>query len=586
MSLPRSLLDAPLADLDLELRSGAWPEGLAGEVFVSTSERATAPIHGFFGDGVMIRLSLTPGTHGAPPGRFAWRHRVLDTPTRRLREARPDVWQASGLGWSSPFGFANAANTAPLPWDGRLFATWDAGRPVEVDPVSLRFLGEVGQRDSWGDDVFGAPVLPLFPSTAHPAVDPERGCLWSMRSHPLTGEVHVVRWDGDATTVRRWPLAGVTLPQSMHTVAQTRDWLVLVDCAFRVDPAEALGGGERSVTTFTDEPAWLVRKDDLEAAPDGTPVAPRAALRLAPELNHYYGMWDDTDGVRLLLEHTPDTDLAMPLRADDVDALGRPVDPRLRGLYTHPMAPGRVDEVVLDPATGAVVERASFSRPGDCWATQLSAMDWSLDALAAPTVHQMLFSGYRPGAVSERALALYAGRVDPDALPPEDVPARLVTLERPGLRPLADWAFRADDYPTSPVFVPRPGGERGGHDGWVLVPVLHDDGFRIDTFDAGAIGAGPIAVLAAPGGATVPFLIHSAWAPGTATAAAPERERLRFADDVSDDRLAALPDDLASAVRQVARDLDDERVARPAAPAAASADAGRPAPPTPIAAEG
>ena len=173
---------------------------------------------------------------------------MLDTPTRRLREARPDVWQASGLGWSSPFGFANAANTAPLPWDGRLFATWDAGRPVEVDPVSLRFLGEVGQRDSWGDDVFGAPVLPLFPSTAHPAVDPERGCLWSMRSHPLTGEVHVIRWDGDATTVRRWPLAGVTLPQSMHTVAQTRDWLVLVDCAFRVDPAEALGGGERSVT--------------------------------------------------------------------------------------------------------------------------------------------------------------------------------------------------------------------------------------------------------------------------------------------------------------------------------------------------
>ena len=134
MSLPRSLLDAPLADLDLELRSGAWPEGLAGEVFVSTSERATAPIHGFFGDGVMIRLSLTPGTHGAPPGRFAWRHRVLDTPTRRLREARPDVWQASGLGWSSPFGFANAANTAPLPWDGRLFATWDVAAPSRLTP--------------------------------------------------------------------------------------------------------------------------------------------------------------------------------------------------------------------------------------------------------------------------------------------------------------------------------------------------------------------------------------------------------------------------------------------------------------------
>jgi len=274
-------------------------------------------------------------------------------------------------------------------------------------------------------------------------------------------------------------------------------------------------------------------------------------------------VWDDRDGVRLLLEHTPDTDLAMALRVDDLDARGRQVDPRLRGLYTHPMAPGRVDEVVLDPATGAVLDRAGFSRPGDCWATQLSAMDWSLDALAAPTVHQMLFTGYRSGAVSERALALYADRVDRAALPPEDTPARLVTLERPGLRPLADWEFGLDDYPTSPVFVPRPGGEPGGHDGWVVVPVLSDDGFRVDAFDAGGVGDGPVAVLAAPGRATVPFLIHSAWAP--AATAAPERERLRFADDLTEDRLAALPGDLAATVRHVARDLDDERGARTAA---------------------
>jgi all-trans-8'-apo-beta-carotenal 15,15'-oxygenase len=556
MPIPRTLLDSPLADLDLELRAGAWPHGLDGEIFISTSERATAPIHGFFGDGVMIRLSLTPGSHGAPADRFAWRHRVIDTPTRRLREARPDVWQANGFGWSSPFGYANSANTAPLPWDGRLFATWDAGRPVEVDPVSLRFLGDVGQRDSWGDDVFGYPVLPMFPSTAHPVVDPERGCLWSMRSNPITGEVHVVRWDGQATTVRRWPLEGVALPQSMHTVAQTHDWLVLIDCAFRVDPAEAMGMGERSVTTFADEPAWLVRKDDLEAAPDGQPVAPRATLRLAPELNHYFATWDDTDGVRLLLEHTPDTDLAMALRTDDVDAGGRPVDPRLRGLYTHAMAAGRVDEVVLDPTSGAVVDRATFARPETFWATQLSAMDWSLDALAKPTVHTMLFTGYRPDAVTERALALYGERVDRGGLPDDEVPARMVTLERPGLRPLAEWGFAPDDYPTSPCFVPRPGGTAGGHDGWVLVPVLNDDGFRIDVLDAGDIAAGPVAVLAAPGGATVPFIIHSAWAPSASPA--PAAERLRFADDLDDDRTATLPDDLADSVRRVARDLDDD----------------------------
>ena len=556
MPIPRTLLDSPLTDLDLELRAGTWPEGLGGEVFISTSERATAPVHGFFGDGVMIRLSLTPGTHGAAPGRFAWRHRTLDTPTRRLREARPDVWQANGLGWSSPFGYANSANTAPLPWDGRLFATWDAGRPVEVDPVSLRFLGEVGQRDSWGDDLFGHPVLPMVNSTAHPVVDPERNCLWSVRADPATGGVHAIRWDGEATAVRRWPLDGVVLPQSMHTVAQTRDWLVLIDTAFRVDLAEALGTAERSVTTFADEPVWLVRKDDLEAAPDGRPVAPRATLRLAPELNHYYATWDDTDGIRLVIEHTVDTDLAMALRPDDVDALGRPVDPRLRGLYTHAMAAGHVDELVIDPATGRIGERSRFGGGDGFWATQLSAMDWSLDGLTKPTVHHMLHTGYRPDAVTERALALYAGRVDRADLPTDEVPARLVTLERPGLTALAEWGYAPDDYPTSPSFAPRPGGAAGGHDGWVVVPVLSDDGFRVEVFAAAAIGAGPVAVLAAPGGATVPFLIHSAWAPDATPA--PAGERLRFAEDLDPARLASLPDDLADAARAVAHDLDAE----------------------------
>ena len=109
--------------------------------------------------------------------------------------------------------------------------------------------------------------------------------------------------------------------------------------------------------------------------------------------------------------------------------------------------------------------------PGDCWATQLSAMDWSLDALAAPTVHQMLFSGYRPGRgrASGRSPSTPAGSTAAPCRPRTSRPGWSPS-NGPALRPLADWAFRADDYPTSPVFVPRPGGERGGHDGWVARP--------------------------------------------------------------------------------------------------------------------
>jgi carotenoid cleavage dioxygenase-like enzyme len=160
MPVPRSILARDgFRDLDLALASGTWPEDLAGEIVLSTSDLATAPRHAFFGDGTVVRLSLRPGTHGAPSDGWAWRSAVIDTPSRRLRELRPDTFEASSLGTRSPFGFSNAANTAPLPWGDRLFTTWDAGRPVEVDLSTFAFLGDVGHRDDWAPAI-DAPVLP------------------------------------------------------------------------------------------------------------------------------------------------------------------------------------------------------------------------------------------------------------------------------------------------------------------------------------------------------------------------------------------------------------------------------------------
>jgi carotenoid cleavage dioxygenase-like enzyme len=548
--LPRSILDpAGHRDLDLVLAHGTWPDGLDGSLFVSASDPATAPRHAFFGDGVVLRLSLRPDP---VTGTWSWRHRVVGTPSRRLREACPDAFHGGAYGWSSPFGFTNSANTAPLPWGDRLFLTWDAGRPVEVDPSSLDFLGEVGHRDSWGPQAFDHPVLPFLPSTAHPVVDVERECMWTVVHDPLSGALSVVRWDGDGTEVRRWPVQDASLRQSIHTVTQTRDWLVLVDCAFRADPAEVLGTGERTLTNLVEEPVWLLRKDLLDATPPGQPVAPAAVLVARPEVNHHYAVWDDADGVRIIFEHTPDTDLAVALRAGDLDATGAPVDPRLHGMYNHPMAPTLLAEYDLDVERGEVREVARAADPERWWATQLSAMDWSPAGLAAPTVHHLLCTGWRPDAVCERALDLYRERVDRTALPSEEVPAALVTFDRGSLRERSTYAFGADEYPTSPSFVPRPGGAPGGHDGWVVVPVLDDGGFRVEVFDAGDTGRGPVAGLRAAAGETVPFLVHSAWVPAVRGADRSGPERLRFADELDDDRLASLPPDLAAAARRVA----------------------------------
>lgn len=276
---------------------------------------------------------------------------------------------------------------------------------------------------------------------------------------------------------------------------------------------------------------------------------------LAPSTGHYYACYGDRDGVRVLFEHMDLVDLGLRLEPGDVDARGRPIDPALIGMYNMAMAPSSVSEVELDPASGKLTQRAAF-REDWAWNLQLSALDWSPEGLAAPTLHHSVYQGWRPGAVSQRALHHYRDRIDRDRLPPDDTPSSLVTRRRGSLQATGRFEFpSAGDLPTSPVFAPRMlgGGSRaapGGHDGWVACPVLSDDGLRVDLFDAADVSRGPVASIGAPG-EPVPLLLHSAWMPRAA--AAPDRERLRFEADVGEAEIAALPPELTTAVREVAR---------------------------------
>lgn len=572
MPLPRSILAGiEPCDRDLRVVSGRWPDDLDGEISISAPHpRYFDGPHAFFGDGIHYRLSLRPGRHGAPEGGFAWRWHWIDSPSARLRRKRPDVFQPTLLGTFSPFGFSNAANTAPLPWGDRLFHTWDAGRPVEVDPVSMRFLGEVGHRSEWRE-FLPQPLLPMVTSTAHPVIDLERDCLWSVNT--AFGQLELVGWDG-AGPIRRWPVAGAVVPQSLHTITATRDWIVVADCAFKVEP-RMLSGGERKEPNNPSEPVYLIRKEDALATPPGAEIACRS-FTLAPEVMHYYAVLDDSDGVQVVFEHTECTDLAIPQRDGDVDATGRPCDPAFRGLYAFGLTPSRMSLVVFDPETGRQRERAHFVDPERLWAQQLSAIDWSPGGLARPTARHMLYHGWRPEAVTQRVLALYRDRVDPATLPPEEIPARLVTLSMPELAPGAEHVWPLDELPTSPVFVPRrageagdgparsagdgparragdaPASEPGGHDGYLVVPVYSDAGFRVELFDAANVAAGPVAALAARGH-VVPFVVHAAWLPRAVPA--PELPRVRFSDEL--EGLDSLPDDLARTAREVAREIDE-----------------------------
>ena len=567
MPVPASLTTAPQQDFELEVVSGVWPTDISGEVVFSSPQNSRNLPYAIFDWGAICRLSLEPGARGAAPGRFAWQSRSIETPGKRIFNRHPEQFTPGPIGYLSPFGSPNCSNTAPLPWGNRLYTTWDAGRPVELNPETLEFVSEVGHVDSWGgSSIPMGGVLPFLFSTAHPVVDPERHCLWTVKLDPVMEPTFgmrpsVVRYDrSDGTQVSHWPLEGVSFAGSIHTVSQTRDWVILCDSGnFKADPAEMMGG-ERTVTIDDEVPVWLIRKDQLEGLASGTPVTP-VCFTMSPPNGHYYARWDDSDGVSVVWEGMDRMDLALYMRPDDLDVNGNPVDPGVVGLYNMSMAPETILEVVFDPNSGKVLEQGMF-REDWTFNLQLSAMDWSTEGMSKPTLHHVTYQGCRPGNISQRAARMYEGRIDLDRLR-EETPGALCSFQRGSMELKSRWEYSdLSDHITSPAFAPRgaaagsySGGEPGGHDGYVVQPVCSDNGFRVDVFDAANVGAGPVATLAGVHHERVPLILHSAWMPAFHELV--DAERLAFSSELSDEAMASVPVELHEAVRAVAAECDE-----------------------------
>ncbi len=203
---------------------------------------------------------------------------------------------------------------------------------------------------------------------------------------------------------------------------------MLVDSGnFKTDAGEMIGE-PRTVTCDDDAAVYILRKDDIESTPDRPATepgrlergsrppdtsTPSGATRTASaSCSNTWTGW--TSGYRL--------------QAGDLDANGDPIDPALVGFYNTAMAPNSCSEVMFDPVTGASKQVALLRDDDWTWNLQLSAMDWSTEALTAPTLHHIAYQGFRPGAVTHRAIENYGDRVGP--LPAEDTPGVLASLHR------------------------------------------------------------------------------------------------------------------------------------------------------------
>ena len=134
---------------------------------------------------------------------------------------------------SFTLGFRNEVNTAFQPMrfheqEGfRLLITWDAGRPYEIDPVSLEVVTPVGGNDEWREQIKLGLPFGIVTTTAHTAFDPNSG------REGRSATLFSVNYGKSISTALR-PIftneAGEELPQPVErTVAELRQVLNAIE---------------------------------------------------------------------------------------------------------------------------------------------------------------------------------------------------------------------------------------------------------------------------------------------------------------------------------------------------------------------
>lgn len=245
-------VEADIAPRALRLVHGRAPADLSGVLFRNGPAKFRRPGgsagHWFDGDGLVRRFTLD-GDQATLTARF------VDTRKRR-QEERLGAMVMPGFGTpgdpraeiGSPDD-ANAANTSVLMAGERLWALWEGGSPVALDPVTL----------ATDDYVTLRPDLRAMPFLAHPRIEPD-GRIWNLGMGGRQAIVWRLSPDGaleDATVI--------DLPRAsyVHDFTATARHLVIV-----LQPWVQ----ERMTMPFSEGFAWrpetgtqvlVVDKDDL-----------------------------------------------------------------------------------------------------------------------------------------------------------------------------------------------------------------------------------------------------------------------------------------------------------------------------------
>ncbi len=491
-------------DEALSVIEGELPPDMLGHVLIVASVPDNPEFPLLAGEGIVYRISFAP-----KEARI--KTRILRTDDYHVAQKVKGTKAEFGIlfdiaQFSSTYGARNLANTALLPiMDGRLLATYDMGRPIEIDARSLHAITPVGLQDSWRPSL-DQGLFTMHFVTAHPAYDVAERRVYAINYglSVLTKFLRVVRWDGvgEPEFFDVIDASGKEVALSMlgHQMAITKHHVVILDGAFDVV-------GE---TPPTSSPILIIRKSTL--VPGQKAVAQRIVIDR--ECTHFLADYDDAAGdrVRILLMHHNGTNTGSRLEQGDVGYRGeKPIDGQF---FRSGSDRNVVGQHEIDVMSGRVTSKLMSN--DNTWGVGLWGQDPRSWTKLGTAFYQSF--GFNPAYLPKREAELYADypfgasfsrEVPIDALPESIIAPKLVHIDHESMRDLQ--AFHLDTYTlvSSPTFVPRKN-RTSDDEGYLLVTVASDARDELWVFDATDLAQGPVCKLSHDK-LDFPFTLHSTW---------------------------------------------------------------------------
>jgi len=549
---PDSLVQAGRAenDLTLEVLAGRLPRDLQGHSFMVCSLNYPDESSPFNGVGMLYRFDLDPAA-------VRMKNRILRTDDSYVDEAAVGTqyeFSNAGIARFGGFGVRNFVNTALLPMEDRLLATFDAGRPHLVDPVTLEIVSPIGFNREWpiGLDLFGPE--PLFPghfTSAHPQFDPNErrfyGVAYGGTAFGGKPFASVMTWENDGDVVTNPVVdssgAAIAIRQSMHQLAITREHVVLCDTSFvnSLDPYSP--GRSRSEVDY-----YIVPKAELGRAGGARAVH----FQIPREAAHFQVDYDDAGG-RIVLHAAHGCGASSSGWMTSADTLYRTaqrIDPRDVQKVLSSTDIGRMGRYELDVSAGRITDAIAVHDEIYTWGPALYS---TTTGTFTRERHESLYwvsTGFSPGHLISRvanAFQDYPYRtIAIDELPQGLIPGALFRFDCDRTQVADGYAFPAGYFALSPQFAPARG-RSGPRAGYVIVSVISDQpdtgssGDEIWIFDGADLSRGPLCRLGHPA-LDLPFTLHTAWLPALAPTD-PARYFVEPRDDYAA-AIAALPADI------------------------------------------